>query len=287
MKKLIFLSAIVFIIALCGCQQSSDPPVVIIPPVTTTPTNPENPTNPGNTPTGGDDVIINASNLIFIGQGNETVDSVEYLVKKYADVYLDDPYFYRYYKVYYLNDKVRRVYECEHGIGSQRDYKYSEFNETECRKGHQIWDYYYFENGKKEKYMNSVYDLSGNATQQLKYTYYASGNQKTAESIYTGFFSIQTFYDAPYNQSLILSTTTNGGGGLVKLNVGTVSNQVVSNFFYYYPSGYLKYYYYNGNYYEYADNQTYTSSTSSSVYSSCTAFTNDQALAKINELKNY
>ena len=87
MKKLLFLSAIVFIIALCGWQQSSDPPVVIIPPVTTTPTNPENPTNPGNTPTGGGDVIPNASNLVFIGQGNETVDSVEYLVKKWNNSY--------------------------------------------------------------------------------------------------------------------------------------------------------------------------------------------------------
>lgn len=286
MKKLLLLSAIVFIIALCGCQQSSEPPLVIVPPVVTTPTNPDNPTNPGNTPTGGGDVIPNASNLVFIGQGNETLDSVEYLVKKYADVFLDDPYFYTYYKVYYLNDKVRRVYFCEHGIGSQRDYKYSEFNETECRKGHQIHNYYYYENGKKEKHEYSIYDIAGNITDQTAYAYYASGNQKKLESIRTTTTTIiiKTYYDSPSNPSVADNYGTNGGGGLVKL-VGSVSNQVVSNFIYYYPSGYLKYYYYNGNYYEYADNQTYTSSTSSSVYSSCTAFTNDQALAKINELK--
>lgn len=285
MKKLLLLSAIVFIIALCGCQQSSEPPLVIVPPVVTTPTNPDNPTNPGNTPTGGGDVIPNASNLVFIGQGNETLDSVEYLVKKYADVYLDDPYFYTYYKVYYLNDKVRRVYSCEHGIGSQRDYKYSEFNETECRKGQKVEDYVYFENGKKEKYTQWFYYISGDIQQQLSYTYYSSGNKKTYEILSGGMKQFQTYYDSSYDSSVTATYAINGGGGLVKLSASCSSQNQVANIYYYYPSGYLKYYYYNGNYYEYADNQTYTSSTSSSVYSSCTAFTNDQALAKINELK--
>ncbi|MCR4949010.1 MAG: hypothetical protein K6A15_07645 [Treponema sp.] len=283
------MSTIVFIITLCGCQQSSNPPVVIIPPVVTNPTNPtnpENPTSPGNTPTGGDDVIINASNLVFIGQGNETVDSVEYLVKKYADVYLNDPYFYTYYKVYYLNDKVRRVYVCPHGIGSQRDYKYSEFNETECRKGHETEDYIYFENGKKEKYSTIYYDISGDIKQQANYTYYMSGNQKKYEQIFTlSTSSVQTYYDQPYDNSKISGHYSNGGGGLIKFSASCNSNQQVSYFLYYYSSGYLKYYYASGYYYEYADNVTNAPSTDSNVYTSRTAFTNDQALAKINELK--
>lgn len=286
MKKLLLLSAIVFIIALCGCKQSSEPPLVIVPPVVTTPTNPDNPTNPGNTPTGGGDVIPNASNLVFIGQGNETVDSVEYLVKKYADVYLDDPYFYTYYKVYYLNDKVRRVYSCDHGVGSQRDYKYSEFNEIECRKGHQTEDYIYFENGKKEKEIIINYDISGNITGQQTTTYYDSGNKKEYESRFPNTCSFQTFYDQPYDINIDNMSTTNGGGGLLKLRSSWSQDQV-SLFLYYYESGYLKYFYSSGYYYEYEDNQTTVLSLDSSVYTSRTAYTNDQALAKLNELKNY
>lgn len=286
MKKLLFLSAIVFIIALCGCQQSSDPPVVIIPPVTTTPTNPENPTNPGNTPTGGGDVIPNASNLVFISQGNETVDSVEYLVKKYADVFLDDPYFYHYYKVYYLNDKVRRVYSCSHGIGSQRDYKYSEFNETECRKGNSVTDYYYAENGKKEKNVTTTYDSSGNVATQMSYTYYPSGNAKTLEQVNTVGTTFQSYYDQPYDQSAIMFNSTYGGGGSLKLT-GGISNNQISNFSYYYESGYLKYNYSSGYYSVYADNKTYTPSTDSTVYTTRESYTPAQALARFNELKNY
>lgn len=281
MKKLLFLSAIVFIIALCGCQQSSDPPVVIIPPVTTTPTNPENPTNPGNTPTGGGDVIPNASNLVFIGQGNETVDSVEYLVKKYADVFLDDPYFYTYYKVYYLNDKVRRVYRCTHELGSARDYKYSEFNEAECKKNNTITNFYYYENGKLERNRMMTYTCSGSDSDaQGSDTYYfPSGNLKKVDSIIQGqSYMFYSFYDV--NGS---SPTTQTGRKLYGSNVGGSAGV----FYYYYESGYLKYAYSNGYYYVYADNKTTTLSTDSTVYTTRESYTPAQALARFNELKNY
>lgn len=291
MKKLLLLSAIVFIIALCGCQQSSEPPLVIVPPVVTTPTNPDNPTNPGNTPTGGGDVIPNASNLVFIGQGNETLDSVEYLVKKYADVFLDDPYFYTYYKVYYLNDKVRRIYSCQHGIGSQRDYKYSEFNETECRKDHNVEDFYYSENGKREKYIAINYDKAGNMFSQTTRTYYPSGNLKSSETLTNapqlpGAYPqiIVTCYDQTVNENYLGYAPVGYITG-VKLYTA-FQNQTLNYFLYFYESGYLKYYYSNDYYYEYADNTTRTASTDSSVYTTRTAYTNDQALAKFNELKN-
>lgn len=156
MKKIFLTFAIVSIFVLSACQQSSNPPVIIIQqPQEETPATTTEPGEQSTPETQGEENPIqrlNASNLVFISQGNETVDSVEYLVKKYAEVFLDDPYFYDYYKVYYLNDKVRRIYSCQHGIGSQRDYKYSDFNEAECRKGHSVSEYYYYENGKKEKY---------------------------------------------------------------------------------------------------------------------------------------
>ena len=291
MKKIFLTFAIVSIFVLSACQQSSNPPVIIIQqPQEETPATSTEPGEQSTPETQGEENPIqrlNASNLVFISQGNETVDSVEYLVKKYAEVFLDDPYFYDYYKVYYLNDKVRRIYSCQHGIGSQRDYKYSDFNEAECRKGHSVVEYYYFENGKKEKYTSVYYDVSGNITQQSTETYYESGNIKTSENLYNMNMSVfSTYYDIPYDTTIAMGSSVNGGGGLIKLN-GSITGNQVSGLYYFYESGYLKYYYSNGYYYEYADNTTRSASTDSSVYTSRTAYTNDQALAKLNELKNY
>ena len=291
MKKIYFVFAIVLIFVLSACQQSSNPPVIIIQqPQEETPATSTEPGDQSTPETQGEENPIqrlNPSNLVYIGQGNETVDSVEYTVKKYADVYLDDPYFYTYCKVFYLNDKVRRIYICEHGIGSQRDYKYSDFHEAECRKGHSVVDYYSLENGKKEKYTSVYYDVSGNITQQSTETYYESGNKKTSETLNNMNMSgFSTYYDIPYDTTIAMMVNVNGGGGLFKLN-GSITGNQVSGFYYYYESGYLKYYYSNGYYYEYADNTTRKASTDSSVYTSRTAYTNDQALAKLNELKNY
>lgn len=137
------------------------------------------------------------------------------------------------------------------------------------------------------KYTSVYYDVSGNITQQSTETYYESGNQKTVESLYgNGIYGIYTFYDIPYDTTIAMGSSVNGGGGLIKLN-GSITGNQVSNLYYFYESGYLKYYYSNGYYYEYADNTTRKASTDSSVYTSKTAYTNDQALAKLNELKNY
>lgn len=290
MKKIFLTFAIVSIFVLSACQQSSNPPVIIIQqPQEETPATTTEPGEQSTPETQGEENPIqrlNASNLVFISQGNETVDSTEYLVKKYAEVFLDDPYFYIYYKVYYLNDKVRRIYSCPHGIGSQRDYKYSDFNEAECRKGHSVSEYYYYENGKKEKYTSVYYDVSGNITSQSTEMYYESGNKKTSEALVNNATVFHTYYDNPYDSTVVTWSSINGGGGILKLS-GTIAGNQVSGFYYYYESGYLKYYYSNGYYYEYADNTTRSASTDSSVYTSRTAYTNDQALAKLNELKNY
>ena len=294
MKKIFLTFAIVSIFVLSACQQSSNPPVINIQqPQEETPATTTEPGEQSTPETQGEENPIqrlNASNLVFISQGNETVDSTEYLVKKYAEVFLDDPYFYIYYKVYYLNDKVRRIYSCQHGIGSQRDYKYSEFNETECRKDHTVTDIYYFENGKKEKNDTLAYDASGNISEQTTIKYYASGNQKSYESInsYNTYKIVRTFYDQPYDESVVQNPSA-GGGGLVKLNVMYSSSPAaVMSLYYFYESGYLKYYApsFPSYYYEYADNITRTVSTDSTVYSSRPDCTYAQLVAMIEDLKN-
>ena len=282
MKKIFLTFAIVSIFVLSACQQSSNPPVIIIQqPQEETPATSTEPGDQSTPETQGEENPIqrlNASNLVFISQGNETVDSTEYLVKKYAEVFLDDPYFYIYYKVYYLNDKVRRIYSCQHGIGSQRDYKYSEFNETECRKGHSVSEYYYYETGKLERNKSMTYNKIGVQATGMDYCYYPSGNMKSYEMFQSAPYSIYTFYDVEGTSPMGI-----GGTKLAAVNISS-SSLIIS---YYYESGYLKYYYSNGYYYEYADNTTRSASTDSSVYTSRTAYTNDQALAKLNELKNY
>ena len=282
MKKIFLTFAIVSIFVLSACQQSSNPPVIIIQqPQEETPATSTEPGEQSTPETQGEENPIqrlNASNLVFISQGNETVDSTEYLVKKYAEVFLDDPYFYIYYKVYYLNDKVRRIYSCQHGIGSQRDYKYSEFNETECRKGHSVSEYYYYETGKLERNKSMTYNKIGVQATGMDYCYYPSGNMKSYEMFQSAPYSIYTFYDVEGTSPMGI-----GGTKLAAVNISS-SSLIIS---YYYESGYLKYYYSNGYYYEYADNTTRSASTDSSVYTSRTAYTNDQALAKLNELKNY
>lgn len=138
------------------------------------------------------------------------------------------------------------------------------------------------------KYTSVYYDVSGNITQQSTETYYESGNTKTSENLYNNMnmSGFSTYYDIPYDTTIAMGFSVNGGGGLIKLN-GSITGNQVSGLYYFYESGYLKYYYSDGYYYEYADNTTRSASTDSSVYTSRTAYTNDQALAKLNELKNY
>ena len=47
---------------------------------------------------------------VYIGESTETIEGITYTVQSYADVYAANPYFYTYYKNYYLNDKLRRIY---------------------------------------------------------------------------------------------------------------------------------------------------------------------------------
>ena len=129
--------------------------------------------NPGSTGTDngdvpvaiGDDgtVSVGARNLVSLGEGTEVLDSVSYTVKKYADVYVESPYFYTYYKLYYSNNILRRIYIYYHDFGCEMDYKYTEFVEHECggirSTIHHIYTYY--ENGKLETVYTDGKDQNG------------------------------------------------------------------------------------------------------------------------------
>lgn len=254
MKKLLFsLLAMAFILASCSNSAGGAATGGL-----------DGGTPTGGTPigTGGDPttnvpVLIGASNLMYIGEGQETVDSTAYTVKKYADVMVDNPYFYTYYKLYYLNGKLRRVYQFEHGIGCAMDYKYTEFAEHTC----------------------------GGYTHKRIYSYYESGNleylssQQTSANTIT--YTEQWYYNNP-NKIKFMFTKN-----------GNMASMITS----YYSSGYVKCLIMpsvsGGTMYNFADNilqlnGSFTPSnyTDPSVYSSKEDLNEDQVAAKIAELKN-
>lgn len=244
------------------------------------------PVGAGGDPTTNAPVLIGASNLMYIGEGQETVDSTAYTVKKYADVMVDNPYFYTYYKLYYLNGKLRRVYQFEHGIGCAMDYKYTEFVEHHCNCNtngrNAITIYTYYENGKAEsRIINTPVAGNTQVTQQKDlYEYYPAGNIKSQKT----YFNNTTLYSENYYYS-------NGAIKLTAFNPAVMYNSMGElNFVYYYESGFVKYYlnYYSGStykFYTFADNTCQTSPNPGSATSTET-YTLDQGKAKLAELKN-
>ena len=89
---------------------------------------------------------IQNNGFIFIKETTETINNTTYIVKCYADVNTDIPYFYIYYKYYYLNNTLRKTYTYSHQLGSCLNYKYTEFIEHFCYH-HSITEYFYDERG--------------------------------------------------------------------------------------------------------------------------------------------
>ena len=282
---------------------------------------------------GGDGTVtILSRNLVSLGETTETLNSVSYTVKKYADVYVESPYFYTYYKLYYSNNKLRRVFTYYHDLQCEMDYKYDEFVDHVCKKrryysadrkiNHGISTYY--ENGKLESYycdyLNSDgligdeygYDINGRELYSKSYTNnvllsetrkeYDSNGRLTSEKTYRN--EVLTNEDEYYTngsrkavkhykngilQSEILYFQGSGSGGSAqeKGNVQYDSNTgSLTNFTIKYPSSYIHYYYSkynNGNFYTFEDNQ-YNSVPAN--LTGGTAYTEAQALAKLEELKN-
>ena len=188
----------------------------------------DGPSTGGVTIDGDGTVTINSSKMVFIGDDTETIVGVEYKVKKYAQLVIDDnPYFYTYYKLYYLNNKLRRLYSFDHGIGCDMDYKYDEFVEHQCGDDETpryptIYEYHengkiaaytyqnygrgkrtFYDNGKLESHI--AYAADGvTETSKTLYTYYDNGKTKTLETYSAGKLSYKyTYYDNGKQESYI------------------------------------------------------------------------------------
>lgn len=230
------------------------------------------------------------SSMVYVGESSETIDGVTYTVKAYADVYGESEYFYTYYKFYYLEGKVRRVYEFHHGPGCNMDYKYSEFKESSERLGtldkilyeeYPKIIYTYYDNGLldtlmlfscsnmqepsyKEHYTYTLYE-DRKMKSKMKYRWYTS---------YTDFRLIEENYY--YSNGKLGLKFCKGEGG---------SNY----FFFYYESGYQKYYARSGSKIitvedgasKYFDTKDFAAPTGSSQES----ITAEQFQAKYEELK--
>ena len=204
-----------------------------------------------------------ARTLISLGETTEEIDSVTYTVKKYAEVYVEDPYFYTYYKIYYSNEKLRRVYKYYHNFSCDMDYKYEDFEEHVCgaldgRRIHEINTYY--ENGKIESHYEDKYDngdLWGWET-----VYDSDGKRIVSKNLLNDFVYSETEYFSNGNE---------------KANIDFYEGKVQS-FKIYYQSGNLHYRYDGTKLYTYDDGETGLKSEES--------LSQENAEAKYKELKN-
>ena len=136
----------------------------------------------------------NAS-LIFMGETYEVIEGVTYTVKSYADVYAAEPYFYTYYKYYYLSGKIRRLKVFYHNVGSDLDYKYTEFIEHTCGNSSGLQnEYIYYENGKLQSYYQN--SNSNGVIYKYEYSYDSYGNKDSQKCYQDGNLYSETFFYA-------------------------------------------------------------------------------------------
>jgi len=191
--------------------------------------------------------------LVYMGESSEKIDSIIYTVKSYASVYASEPYFYTYYKYYYLNEKLRRAYVFSHSIGSDLDYKYTEFVEHTCGISSGLTQVYtYYENGKLESYIQNLnsngtkyeyfYDSDGNKNYQK---FYQDGNLYNEIYYYTnGTTKIQNTYKTDVSPSYLYSKRTYYENGKDEYSIGYSSDgtETSKSYYTYYDSGNKKTY---------------------------------------------
>ncbi len=267
MKKLLILMLVGFAFLVTGCQNSVDSEAKkeVATPDKNGDDNgnggaPESPVNIGDDGT----VTIGARSLVYIKETTETVDSVSYTVKNYADVYVEDPYFYTYYKLYYLNNKLRRLHIYNHSFGAERDYKYTEFVEHQCFNNYTLSQYLkkyysYYENGKIESYLyvyygdeeekeekegikghEYKYDIGGKIISE-KYINYTTGESDETVTEYNsdGKIISRKYYDnSELSSESKYEYFENGNKKLEKY----YRNNVLINEYEYFESGERKYY---------------------------------------------
>lgn len=260
------------------------------------------------------------SGTIYLGESTEVLDGTSYIVKKYADVDGGTDYYFTIYKIYYLNNKLRRVLIYYHSVGSDLDYPYTNFVEHTCGTNSVLPSIYtYYENGKVESFTQrsisngievkyiTQFDMDGNkiswisyqnAVLFFNYTYFPNGNTKSHASYNTnGTISYYYEYFDSSSNSNKKYFRYNSDGSLCEedyyfepnkkeLEVDYNTDGTIDDYEYYYESGYLKYYYTDSGYfYTYEDGKTTSSNTSSSYYSSKVAYTNAQAMEKLDTLR--
>lgn len=197
----------------------------------------------GNGGGSGSSEATNEGNLYYMGETTEVIDGVTYTVKSYAEVY-GNPYFYSYYKYFYLDNVLRIEKTFSHTLGCDLDYPYTEFVEHNCGPTYTGSTYYtYYESGQVESY---ILCIGGRA--YLSNYYYKNRSVR-----------LTVYYDH--------------------------TTWVLKYFYSLYPSGYYQYYYSDGYLYTYEDQKTTELSTSSDVYSSKEAYTEEQAVELLNTLR--
>lgn len=164
----------------------------------------------------------NNNGLIFINETSETIDGVSYVVKAYADVYTPEPYFYTYYKFYYLNNKLRKTYVYYHSCGTvELDYKYDEFIEHTCGTNTSIGTITnYSEDGKIELQIQNMFSNGIH----IKYlTYFTNG--------------IKTKYEYFQDENLYMSTTYYNSGKTKESINYNITTGYRTNYYSYYENG--------------------------------------------------
>ena len=215
----------------------------------------------------GKDLTIDENNVkepeigwIYIGEDTEEIEGISYSVKSYANLYAENAYFYDYYKFYYLEEKIRRVYEYIRKPGCNMDYDYLHFQEsndsfTNFLEGMDLsvkkTIYTYYENGLLDtKILYDPLDLTIEWFKQtFSYSFYDDGKIKS---------KIQCDYDCQDEEGNLDAILEyyyypNGNLGLYYYNY---EGEAVKMKFYY-ESGYVKNYKpsYSSSYYTFADDQ--------------------------------
>ena len=134
---------------------------------------------------------------------------------------------------------------------------------------------------------------------ERKITRYDNGNKKTYNSWINGILNdsysyyddtsttVKFYIDYNYSTGLLSSEQYNYSDGTKQLYISYNSDSTIKSFDYHYISGYTQYYYTDSGYlYSYDDGKTTSTSTSTSYYSSKTAYTAEQANSKLTELKS-
>ena len=207
-----------------------------------------------NTSTSSENTSITSS-IIYMGETTEIIDTISYAVKSYADVYAVEPYFYNYYKYYYLDGKLRRIKVFYHSVGSDLDYKYTEFVEHLCGSNYtQSYDYIYYENGKLQSYTQNsnsnginykyeyYYDSDGNKSIQKNYQngnlyyeiqFYTNGKTKTQKN-----YKVDVYPSYMYCKN----TYYENGKEEYEINYSSDGAETSKNYYTYYESGNKKTY---------------------------------------------